>query len=173
MSAMRFHQRHLLVLLLLATLFACGSEGKTEQPPSSSRKAPRRQTATVVFPDGFSVRAPLAVTPTEQARGLMFVHKLPLDKGMLFLFKMSARQSFWMKNCFISLDMIWLDEDFNVVDISENVPPCRGEPCPTYRPSRPIRNVLEVNGGVALAHGLKVGDHLVVIGLPALQRSPP
>jgi len=103
----------------------------------------------------------------------MFVKDLPPDKGMLFLFDDDERRPFWMKDCFISLDLVWLDEGFRVVDISRSVPPCAGDPCPNYFPSRAIRNVLEVQGGLCDAHGLKVGDGLSVVGLPARRPGGP
>jgi hypothetical protein len=109
----------------------------------------------------------LATTPQQQARGLMFVKFLPVDQGMLFLFDTDEQRPFWMKDCFIPLDLVWLDENYTVVDITRDVPPCKADPCPNYAPSRPIRNVLELQGGLAASHHLSVGDRLVVVNLPS------
>ncbi|OYW06258.1 MAG: hypothetical protein B7X11_01180 [Acidobacteria bacterium 37-65-4] len=126
---------------------------------------------SVILPDGWAVQVDLATTPEQQARGLMFVENLPQDRGMLFLFDTDEQRSFWMKNCFISLDLVWLDESFTVVDITRDAPPCKEDPCPNFLPSRPIRNVLELPAGVTTSHHLSVGDRLVVVNLPV--KSPP
>jgi uncharacterized membrane protein (UPF0127 family) len=149
-----------LLLVLFTLVGGCKGGSSSASPPT---QAPQ---PTVVFPDGWTVQVRLALTPEEQGRGLMFVHDLPQDEGMLFLFDTDEKRPFWMKDCFLSLDLIWLDADYRVVDISHNVPPCREDPCPSYYPSRAIRNVLEVQGGLCDTHHLAIGDGLVVVGLP-------
>lgn len=160
-------RRILLAALLLSILMACGNQDRVPASPPAPATAPA---PTVVFPSGWTVQVDLALAPDEQARGLMFVDYLPADKGMLFLFDTDEARPFWMKNCLISLDLVWLDTDFRVVDISRDVSPCKADPCPSVYPNRPIRNVLEVQAGLCAAKGLKVGDKLVVLGLP--QASP-
>ncbi len=98
----------------------------------------------------------------------MYVKDLPPDRGMLFLFPDDAQRPFWMKNCFISLDMIWLDANNVVVDITHDAPPCTQDPCPNYMPNRPARNVLEVLGGLCATHHVEVGDRLLFVGVPKL-----
>lgn len=158
-------------LAAAALLLALACKGAPPPSPEASpAPAPEPQAASptnVVFPDGWTVQVDLALTPEQQAQGLMFVKYLPPDRGMLFLFAEDGPRSFWMKNCFINLDMVWLDADDRVVDISRDVPPCEKDPCPNYGPSRPVRNVLEVQGGLCAAHKLAIGDKLVVVGLPA------
>ena len=91
---------------------------------------------------------------------------------MLFLFDTDEQRPFWMKDCFIPLDLVWLDENYAVADISRDVPPCQADPCPNYSPSRAIRNVLELQGGLAASHRLSVGDRLVVVNLPPERLMP-
>ncbi len=158
----------LALVILAASVVSCRTASPSKPSQADSGNGARSaQSPTVVFPDGFSVQVRLALTPEEQARGLMFVKDLPPDRGMLFLFKTDEQRAFWMKNCFIPLDLIWLDQDFQVVDITHDAPPCKTDPCPNYYPNRAIRNVLEVLGGTADAHHLEIGQKLVVIGLPA------
>jgi hypothetical protein len=156
--------RVLAVALLLAVLACAG-----EPPPAPA--APGEAPASVVLPDGFTVRVTTAVNPLDQARGLMFVDFLAPDEGMLFLFDTEEARPFWMKNCRISLDLVWLDADFRVVEITPDVPPCLADPCPNYAPSIPIRHVLEVNAGFCAQRGLRPGDQLLVVGLPGAYRS--
>lgn len=114
----------------------------------------------VYFPDGRSVTAELAVTEAERARGLMFREKIAFDQGMLFLMPGEDYHAFWMKNTLISLDILWLDKDRRIVHIEKNVPPCPGDPCPSYAPSRPASYVLELGAGGADRYGLKLFDRL-------------
>ncbi|OGX31667.1 MAG: hypothetical protein A2787_06195 [Omnitrophica WOR_2 bacterium RIFCSPHIGHO2_01_FULL_48_9] len=93
-------------------------------------------------------------------RGLQFRTSLPDDHGMLFVFAESAPRSFWMKDTFIPLDMIWLDYARRVVHIEENVPPCRQDPCPRYAPAQAAMYVLEVNARQAARLGIKVGEEI-------------
>lgn len=118
----------------------------------------------IIFPDGFVVEVRLAISDREKMMGLMFVEMLPENEGMLFVNKEDSQNPFWMKNCFIPLDIIWLDKDFTVVDISKNLPACYEDPCPNYYPEMPYRYALEVNGGIADLHNLRKGDRLVFTG---------
>lgn len=150
-------------LLALGLALACSGSSSSPAPSGSAPPAP----PTVIFPDGWSVQVSLATTPEQQAKGLMFVDTLPADRGMLFLFDDDEARPFWMKNCFIALDIVWLDAQFRVVDISRDVQPCPGDPCPSVYPDRPIRNVLEVRAGLCAERKLAVGDQLAVVNLPA------
>ncbi len=109
------------------------------------------------LPDGFVVELELAVTPQEVADGLMYRPSLPENRGMLFIFGADRYPSFWMKNTLIPLDLIFLDSAGSVVDVIANVPPCAGDPCPTYSPKYPARAVLELAAGTAAGHGIEAG----------------
>ena len=60
-----------------------------------------------------------------RVRGLMFQNELPYDEGMLFVFDKSGTQTMWMLNMQFNLDVIWFDENANVVAIEKDVPPCK------------------------------------------------
>ncbi len=105
----------------------------------------------------FSVE--IASTSFERELGLMFRNELPIDRGMLFTFKGEGIHSFWMKNTYISLDMIWLNKDKEVVYIEKNALPCEDE-CSDIIPDKAALYVLEINGGMADQIGLKVGDKM-------------
>lgn len=85
----------------------------------------------------------------DMARGLQFRKKLDPGAGMLFVFPESGTYPFWMKDTLIPLDMIWIDENRQVVALKENVPPCQAEPCQAYHPGMTSLYVLEVNAGAA------------------------
>jgi YVTN family beta-propeller protein len=96
----------------------------------------------------------------EFARGLMFRSHLPWNAGMLFAFYEEEPRRFWMKNTLIPLDMIFVDSSSKIIDIKENVPPCKQEECPTYPSREPAQYVLEVNAGFVQEKGIKIGDQL-------------
>jgi uncharacterized protein len=109
----------------------------------------------------------LEVTKTipEQSMGLMYRTSLPDDRGMLFSFNPAKPVRFWMKNCQMSLDMIFLHNGV-VQKIEANVPPCKTEPCPTYGPDVPVDQVIEVRGGLAPTLGVKVRDRVSIQFFP-------
>jgi len=158
--------RRLLAALAAAVLAsACGASPKSEPTPSST-PVPASGGPRIQLPSGAVYRLELALTPEDQAQGLMFRENLPEKTGMLFVFAESARHHFWMKNTMIPLDMIWMDEAGRVVFVSANTPPCTADPCPTYGPSAPARRVLEIAGGKAAKEGVNVGDVLKLMDAP-------
>lgn len=103
----------------------------------------------------------VARTAEEQSRGLMFREKLEQDRGMLFIFNKEAEYPFWMKNTLIPLDIIWINENKEVVFIGENVQPCKNDSfCPSISPGKNAKYVLEINAGVSKEIGLKTDDKL-------------
>ena len=98
----------------------------------------------------------------EQVRGLMFVREMPDDHGMLFVYDHAQPQAFWMKNCYIPLDILFFDGNARFVSAHYDVPVCRGDPCPSYASEKPARYVLELNAGVGRALGLAPGDPLTL-----------
>jgi YVTN family beta-propeller protein len=99
----------------------------------------------------------------ELVRGLMFKNHLPWNAGMLFAYNEEEPQRFTMKNTLIPLDMIFIDSSSKIIDIKENVPPCKQEECPTYPSREPAQYVLEVNAGFVQEKGVKIGDRLATL----------
>lgn len=97
----------------------------------------------------------------ERETGLMFRKNLEWNNRMLFIFDDEYNLSFWMKNTYIPLDMIFIDKDLRIVDIKENVQPCIEDEqyiCPSYPSKQPAKYVLEVNAGFVEQNGIKAGD---------------
>ena len=104
----------------------------------------------------------VAKTSEERSRGLMFREGLDSNKGMLFVFEEEGRYSFWMKNTLIPLDIIWINQNKEVVFISENSQPCKEEPCSSIGFDGVAKYVLEINGGMAGKIGLNVNDKITL-----------
>lgn len=110
------------------------------------------------------VEVEVARTPLQRERGLMFRRSMPAQKGMLFIFERQEVQTFWMKNTYIPLDMIFIDEAKRVVGVVENAAPMTTDQRAVEAPSR---YVLEVNGGFAKAHGVGPGTKVSFEGISA------
>ena len=67
----------------------------------------------------------IADTEPRKVRGLMFQETLPYDQGMLFVFDEPGERSMWMLNMQFNLDIIWFDQNGNVVEILKDVLPCK------------------------------------------------
>lgn len=101
------------------------------------------------------VRAEVARTAAEQARGLMFRPEMGADEGMIFIRQPPDVASFWMRNTVIPLDIIYIGTDHRILNISANAVPYDLTP----RPSLGIAAaVLELNGGRAAQLGIRPGD---------------
>jgi hypothetical protein len=85
----------------------------------------------------------------------MFVRELPPDQGMLFVFEAPQYRGFWMKNTYLSLDLIFIAADGTVVNVAANAKPLSLD---SIASAAPVRYVLEVVAGTAARIGLKVGD---------------
>ncbi|MDX2181193.1 MAG: DUF192 domain-containing protein [Bryobacteraceae bacterium] len=136
------------VLLVLLLLGACGADPAL---------APGER--LVKLPGGRKIVAEVAMTPEAMQRGMMYRDSLAPDRGMLFLHAESGRHPYWMHNCKIALDIIWLDSAKRVVEISAATPPCQKEAseCPSYGGTQPSQFVLELASGMAAQYGLSPG----------------
>ena len=79
---------------------------------------------TIILDDK-TLEVQIADTDSLRARGLMFQNELSYNEGMLFVFDESNTRPMWMLNMQFNLDIIWFDENSNVVAIEKDVPPCR------------------------------------------------
>ena len=110
----------------------------------------------------------VAADSAKQVKGLSGRETLDAGTGMLFVFENEKRFRFWMRGMEISLDMVWINSECQVVDVSENVPPPKRDmpfnDLPRYSPESPAKYVLEINGGESADRGLLIGDHVEFVG---------
>ena len=99
----------------------------------------------------------VAQTPDEEQQGLMFRRSMADSLGMLFVFDVEEQQSFWMKNTYIPLDIIYVGAKKEIVSIAQNCKTLSEESIPSEGPAK---YVVEVNGGYSAKQGLKKGDKI-------------
>lgn len=124
---------------------------------------PSYRNVSVSFPhENVSITAEAADSPLAREKGLMFRGSLPKDSGMIFIFEYPQPLRFWMKNTFIPLDIIFVSENFTIVNIAENAQPCSGY-CPLYYSASPAKYAVETNAGFARKNGIKAGDRVRIL----------
>ena len=96
-----------------------------------------------------------AIEAEERRCGLMFREEMAADHGMVFDFQEEQPVSFWMRNTLISLDMVFIRDNGEVLNVAENMTPLSLESVPA---DGPVRYVLEVVAGTAERLGLAAGD---------------
>ena len=97
----------------------------------------------------------IADTDELRERGLMFRQRIPPDRGMLFDFGSPRQVAMWMKNTYVSLDMLFIRQDGSIAYIAENTVPQSLE---TVGISEPVLAVLELAGGTSKRLGIRAGD---------------
>ena len=102
----------------------------------------------------------VADTPEERSQGLMGREELGKNKGMLFIFEKEGIYPFWMKDTLMPVDIIWIDDNYKVIYVNRNTPPCGEGFCASLQPSKEARYVLEINGGISRKIGLSEGSQL-------------
>src|ERR1035437_645064 len=104
----------------------------------------------------------IANSDFDRELGLMFRKQMEENRGMLFIFPEEARQSFWMRNTLISLDMIFVNALNKIVTIHRNTQTLSDQ---SYPSTAPAKYVIEVNGGYCTKHNINEGDKINYIEL--------
>ncbi|PZQ43723.1 MAG: DUF192 domain-containing protein [Micavibrio aeruginosavorus] len=155
------------MFVALCTLAACDDQKQAQTPvpdpavaetsDNSAQNADSTHVLQILARDGkihpFTVE--LALTPQQQAKGLMFRETMAENAGMLFYFGGEAIRSFWMKNTLIPLDMIFIGKDGTIVNVHANAVP---NDLTAIKSEGPAAAVLELNGGTAGRLGIQAGD---------------
>jgi len=143
-------------LLVVYGCVLCGCSSKTSEVDGLN-------TTEITFPNGKTVIAETKLQQADQMLGMMFRDSLAKDRGMLFIHPQEGNVPYWMYQVRIPLDIIWMDRQRRIVEISANTPACTSKSsrdCPSYGGHEKARYVLELAGGGAALYGLKVGDTL-------------
>ena len=89
----------------------------------------------------------------------MYRESMPIDQGMLFVYNIEEDLNFWMRNTLIPLDIAFLNDDLQVIDVQTMIPEHEILPAllPLYTSAAPAKFALEINAGVADDCGISPG----------------
>ena len=140
------------VLALAAACALCAAAPLEPQKPEKQCR--------LSFASGRQITADVVDTPASREKGLMFRRSLPRDYGMLFVFPRQMLMSFWMKNTWTSLDIVFIGADKRVTRVHERVRPSTEETTDerVARVGGPAQYVLELPAGAARRYRLKAGQ---------------
>jgi len=150
----------LAVSLVFVSLFVIGSATSVPAQTNSTASADKMN-ATLIIQSGekrhsFSIE--IADDDATRAKGLMYRTKIAPDHGMLFDFEKTEQVYMWMKNTYISLDMLFVSADGTISHIVKNTTPLSQS---IISSGGPVRYVLEVKAGTADRLALSRGDRLL------------
>ncbi len=161
-----FYSRTLHISLFISAIILFASCGESNEPSQTQERESRELefVTTVSFGEMetepvSTIRAALADDDMSRSEGLMDVHTLPSDAGMLFIFDGDEPRSFWMANTPLSLDIIFANSDFEIVRIHRNTPPYSHE---SIESELPAKYVVEVNAGYTMQHDIREGMMIIL-----------
>jgi uncharacterized membrane protein (UPF0127 family) len=150
-------------ILLAAGALAASCAGTPAPPTDPFPELPRAEIRIVTASGAHPFNVWIAADERSRQKGLMFLRELPPDRGMLFLFDHPQEAAFWMKDTYLSLDLIFIDPTGVVANIAPAARPFSLDPIPSHGS---VMAVLEVIAGTASRIGLAPGDR---IDLPSLR----
>ncbi|SVB88973.1 uncharacterized protein METZ01_LOCUS241827 [marine metagenome] len=100
----------------------------------------------------------IADSNSKRKKGLMYIENLPNNHGMLFKFNSPRIASMWMKNTYISLDLLFIDKNQTIVKIHNNAEPFNLK---SISSKLKVKWVLEINGGLAEELGINPGNKII------------
>jgi uncharacterized protein len=138
--------RSLAIYMALALLPLC----------AQAQEAARIEPLSIVTDSSATLfAAEIADSAELRERGLMFRHLLPADQAMLFNFEQPRPAAMWMKNTYISLDMLFVRADGTIAAIAENTEPLSTQ---TISVDEPVQGVVELAAGTVKRLGIKRDD---------------
>jgi len=144
-----------LLIAIIAVILILILPDNDSKPNNSLAQYTFRKEGTASFQDKAFFDIEIAETPDEMKTGLMYRDSLSTNQAMLFIYDIPDILSFWMKNTYLPLDIVFIGPDSSIVSIGENTTPFSEQ---SVVSKGPAQYVLEINSGLASAYGLKIGD---------------
>ncbi len=136
--------------LAAATLLSLGLHAA----PARAQDGPQAKLQTTQLTAGMHViHAELAVTPEQQATGMMFRRGMGGNDGMLFVNDEPGVRCFWMRNTYVPLTIAFIADDGTIVNLADMTPRSDESHCS----AKPVRYALEVPQGWFAKRGMKAG----------------
>lgn len=150
-------------ILLLADLFKPKNELKNSKQILSGDTYKFKKDGELTFQknDGkfiSTIDVEFSDNDDERATGLMFRNEMLENQGMLFIFPYEEQQSFYMKNTILSLDIIYVNKNLEIVTIFKNTTPFSLDSLPS---DAPAQYVIEVNAGYTNKNNIEIGDKVL------------
>lgn len=151
--------RWLYLLLIAGILTSCADESKESSIETPEITFEREGEMELMKEEEVikTLEIEIADTPYEWETGLMYRESLGEDQGMLFVYPQEGPRSFYMKNTYIPLDLIFYNKDSVVVSYYENAVPMDLTPIPS---NAPAQYILEVNAGKVDEWNIETGDKM-------------
>lgn len=126
-------------------------------PAAQAQTGPQPRLPTIELQAGMHIiKTELAITPEQQATGMMFRREMGTNEGMLFVNDEPAQRCFWMRNTLVPLSIAFLADDGTVVNVADMEPQSERSHCS----AKPVRFALEMNRGWFAKRGIKAGSQL-------------
>lgn len=154
-----------LAFLFAAGLFLAGFSSCKETPKTPIKKAEvafKKEGELQIYKaktDSLLTKLDIEIAETdyETQTGLMYRHSMAKNRGMLFIFPDETMHYFYMKNTEFPLDIIYVDQNLKIASFAKNATPYDETSLPS---EKPVKYVLEINGGLSDQWNLQVGDSI-------------
>jgi uncharacterized protein len=124
---------------------------------AGAQTGPQPRLRTIDLQAGIHIiKTELAITPEQQATGMMFRKEMGTNEGMLFVNEEAGVRCFWMRNTLIPLSIAFIADDGSIVNIADMEPRSEKSHCS----AQPVRYALEMNVGWFAKRGLKAGSRI-------------
>jgi len=144
------------IIVIVAVFSFWNLAGNRIFDQSNGKKAGTDYKTAIISINDLKIKAVIADTDQKRDLGLSGQPSLGQNQGELFIFDQPGLYDFWMKDMNFPLDIIWLDENKKIVDITANF---ATSTYPNKVTSRtPAKYVLEINAGVSQEGAIKIGD---------------
>jgi uncharacterized protein len=177
MKDFKTNKRHFILsilgisLLLFSPVYGCKTEdhGPTHESSFTPFNEPlfaKEGELTFFNKDGKEITTidiEIPDTAEEKRRGLMYRHSMADTEGMVFVNDISRYHFFWMKDTYIPLDMIFVDEKMQIVKIEKNTIPLSEK---LIAVPKEAQYTIEVNAGFCDRHSIKIGDSVQTARIP-------
>lgn len=156
---MKKRTNYLTFCLLSTLLFSCGDEPKASKIETSEIEF-KKEGELYLLKSGDSIQKldiEIAENQYEHETGLMYRQSMKETQGMLFIYPEEALRSFYMKNTYIPLDIIFYSKDSSVVSFKENAQALDETSLPS---DKPAKFILELNAGKIKEWNIEAGDRM-------------
>lgn len=150
---------YFLVLILSGSIFSCGDDTKESSIEVAEIEFKKEGELYLLKLEDTIKKVDIEIADSEYERqtGLMYRKSMEEDEGMLFIYPNEAPRSFYMKNTYIALDIIFYDKDSTAVSFQENAKPLDETSLPS---GEPAQFILELNAGKVKEWNIELGDKI-------------